>query len=320
MSSHSLICPRCGTVNSPGAVNCVACRINLEFARENPAQIERIRLDATGPGAGIEPSGVQLSGQASVLLPVLLLLGSFTFAYLLGETVHEFGHYLAHRLYGSRVAISLDPFGGSMTHGSGTPRETWGATSAAGPLLNLFAGIILTLSLWSKRKPALLPLLFWGPIALIQEGVTLSLGMLTPGGDALLIVEWGVPAPILLGLGMLSLASGVALLCWLLPLVGLSPADSLGRKLSVVAGGMVSFLFIRFLVSSLADPELAMENFAPLLFSILLAALVVGLFEPLYSLLKRISVIQPVPVTRAVAASSLTLGLAIVLFQLLTFP
>ena len=322
---NTATCPRCGTENRADAMNCVACRINLKFAQEHPAEIARIKQEDTkrekleGWAFGNALVGMPASKEESILLPGLLLLGSFAFAFCLGEAVHELGHFLTHRAYGFDVQIILDPFGGSKTLGSSSPREIWGITSAGGPFLNLLVSLVLLLFLRSKRRPALLPLLLWGPIALVQEGVTLSLGMLTPGGDAELIVDWGVPAAILVSLGVLLLASGVTVICWLLPLVNLSPADSFSRKFSVVTSGMVSFMVLRLLCSSLLSPDLASENAVPLIFSLLLATIVVLLYDPLYPILNRTTRTEPASVTWPATVVSIALGMGMILFQLVSF-
>ena len=213
---------------------------------------EDARSEQSGDGAMIYDLGGEPNLKAkSILLPVLLLLGSFMFAFCLGEAVHEFGHFITHRAYGVNVGVRLDPFGGSkILNGASAPHEILGITSLAGPLFNLLVGIAVSLSLWRVRRPMLLPLVLWGPVALVQEGVTFSLGMLTPGGDAQLIAEWGLPAVVVVGLGVLFLVSGIAMICWLLPLVNLSPVDSFGRKFAVVIAGMVSFFVLRLVISS----------------------------------------------------------------------
>ncbi|MBN1639722.1 MAG: hypothetical protein JXA09_00710 [Anaerolineae bacterium] len=139
------------------------------------------------------------------------------------------------------------------------------------------------------------------------------------GTENLPIVEWGVPAVVLISLGVLFLPSGVAGVCWLLPLVGLAPADSLGKKLGVVAGGMVSFMALRLLCSGLISPSQASENTIPLLFSMLLAAIVVLLYGPLHSMLTRVSRVDPAPVGWPATAVSGGLAVAVVLFQLVSF-
>lgn len=319
-------CPRCETENPAEAMNCISCGINLKFALENPDEIKRLKQkdglrELSGSAATLSDVGSESrSIDKTILLPVLLLLGSFVFAFCLGEAVHEFGHFMVHRAYGVNVGIRLDPFGGSrILNGSSAPQEILGITSLAGPLFNLLLGLTVSLSLWRVRRPMLLPLVLWGPVALVQEGVTFSLGTLTPGGDAQLIVAWGVPAVIIVGLGVLFLASGIAMICWLLPLVNLSPVDSFGRKFTVVIAGMVSFFLLRLIISSLTASSPVMENTVPLVFSILLATVVAGLYQPIYSTLSRISKTRLSPFTWPAPVVSIALGVGIVVFQLVTF-
>lgn len=322
----TVTCPRCGTENSADAMNCDACRINLRFALENPAEIERIKREDADRDQSVHDmlmagrDGRSATTDEPILLPVLLLLGSFVFAFCLGEAVHELGHFFVHRAYGVEVGVRLDPFGGSrILQGSSAPQGILGITSLAGPLLNLLIGLTLSLSLWRIRRPLLLPMVLWGPLSLVQEGVTFSLGMLTPGGDAELIVDWGVPAFVLVSLGVLFLVLGIALICWLLPLVGLSPADSFSRKFGIVAGGMLTFMVIRLLVSGFGSPNLLVENTVPLVFSLLLATIVVVAYRRVYSVLGRVSRTQLESVTRREAVTSMALGVSMVLLQLVTF-
>jgi hypothetical protein len=323
---NTLTCPRCGAENPASAMNCVECKINLSYAQEHPDEIQHIKqqdlrkqeeMRAASTNDQVSASGVN---DKPILKPVLLLLGSFVFTFCLGEAVHELGHFLAHRFYGVSVGIRLDPFGGShILNGSSAPHELWGVTSLAGPLLNLLLGLVVSLSLWRIRKPILLPLLLWGPTALVQEGVTFSLGMLTPGGDAQLMIEWGIPAAVLITLGVLFFVFGIALICWLLPLVNLSPSDSTSRKFGVVLGGMVSFFIIRLVFSSVRSSSAVMENTVPLVFSILLATIVVAMYQPVNSILSRISKTRPASVTWPATLLSLALGVGMIVFQLVTF-
>jgi hypothetical protein len=143
--------------------------------------------------------------------------------------------------------------------------------------------------------------------------------MLTPGGDADLIVRWGVPAVLLISLGVLFLVSGIAMICWLLPLVNLAPGNSYSRKFKIVTGGMVSFMVLRLLFSGLRSPNLLIENTVPLVFSILLATIVVFSYDPTYSILSRISRTELKSVNWPEAVFSTALGTGMVLFQLLSF-
>jgi ribosomal protein L40E len=42
----TIVCPKCGTENPADATNCSHCRVNLRFAAEHPAEIERAKLEA----------------------------------------------------------------------------------------------------------------------------------------------------------------------------------------------------------------------------------------------------------------------------------
>jgi hypothetical protein len=43
----SIICPKCGTENLAGEMNCRKCRINLKYAQEHPEQFEGPKQQAT---------------------------------------------------------------------------------------------------------------------------------------------------------------------------------------------------------------------------------------------------------------------------------
>ena len=77
------------------------------------------------------------------LKSILLLSVAFTFAFLLGEAVHELGHFLAHQVNGSPDAqIILNPFGASRIAGvKPLSLEAMAFTNAAGPLFNLALGM-----------------------------------------------------------------------------------------------------------------------------------------------------------------------------------
>jgi hypothetical protein len=316
-------CPRCGTENPEDAMNCGACRINLRFALENPAQIRRIRSeDASRAGDGESAAGqagARLSNRE--LLPsVLLLLGAFVFAFTLGEAVREMGHFLANRAYGTQAGIVLDPFGGShIVGGSAVAVHGRGVTAIAGPLLDLMAGLAVSVVLWRTRRPLLLPFVLWGPLALVQEGVTFSLGMLTPGGDAQRMVQSGIPGPLIVACGLAFLVLGMASVSSLLPLVGLARSDSFGTKVTVVAGGMVPFMALRALVSSTSSVAALQENLVPLVFSLLLVTLVASVYAPVYRIMRRWSQATVFPSTHPATFASLALATGMVAFQLAFF-
>jgi len=247
---------------------------------------------------------------------ILLLAGSFTFAFLLGEMVHDYGHYLGHLAYGNpdNVKVHLDPFGGTMIVGvSSLPDKVISVTSTTGPLFNLLLAVTCLLLLWHIRRPALFPFLLWGPIAMIQEGVNFSLGMMTPGGDAQWIAAIGVPRPLLLLTGSFLLVAGVKTISLLLPLTDIQRDEPFKDKYLIVLLGMCSLMFIRFFHSVVASPISIVENLVPLIFSLLLAVFVVLVYKPTS---ESTYAEKLKPVTWSVTASSMTLGISLFLFQM----
>jgi len=248
---------------------------------------------------------------------ILLLIGSFTFAFLLGEAVHELGHYLAHRAYGNAdIWIHLDPFGGSrIVSAAALPRESLGPTSAAGPLFNLALAVSCFLILWRWRAPALIPLLLWGPVALVQEGVGFTLGLLTPDGDGQWIIAWGVPGILVLALGLASLFAAIMTVSWLLPLASLGQDEPPGIIFAVLTTGISALMLVRAAHSILVSPNAATENLIPLIFSLLLTTMVLTLRRPLTSILGQPP--KPCSATWPVTVCSISLGAGMFLLQTL---
>ena len=124
-----------------------------------------------------------MDGPASPIRAVVLIAGASFFAYLLGVTVHEVGHYVANIALGvPETRIVLHPFDLSYTTEAGDLSEAFSTpfrlalASAAGPALNVALGTVVSLFVWRKRSPGWLPLLMWGPLALLVEGVGMVIG------------------------------------------------------------------------------------------------------------------------------------------------
>jgi hypothetical protein len=254
-----------------------------------------------------------------MIRPTLLLGGAFTFAFLLAEMIHDCGHYLCHQTYGNiQVQVHFDPFGGTHIVGADhLPAEILAITSAAGPLSNLAFGVICFVVLWKQKRPILLPLLLLGPLAMIQEGVTFSLGLLTPGGDAQWISNLGFPQSGLLAIGMLLLTGGLVALTLLLPLAGIEPGNPARRRLLIVLFSICPLMLIRFAYSLLVNPESTVENLIPLVFSLLLCAIIVFAQLPLARVTGKIAFSERPPATWRASITALILGLGMVTVQFL---
>jgi len=82
---------------------------------------------------------------------------------------------------------------------------------------------------------------------------------------------------------------------------------------------MVSFMLLRWVLAAIISPELSQENLIPLIFSLLLAVIVVLLNKPLQPLLRRIVEVRTGTVGWANVVVAAALAVGVVLFQLLTF-
>ncbi len=220
-----------------------------------------------------------------VALAILTVFSLFSFAFITNEAVHEAGHWLAHASYGSHVRVLLDPFGGSRILGGADSTAPATVTSLAGPLFSLlFASLIFTV-LWHRRGPISAPFLFMLPVALIQEGVTFSLGLLTPGGDAAHVAAFGIPTSVVALFGVFLLFAGIAALTLVLPLAGVSHEDRFEKNLLLIGTGMIALMLLRFTISTLRQSGPMVEAAVPLVFSTLLALAVAASFSPVHRIL-----------------------------------
>ena len=217
--------------------------------------------------------------RSGFLKTILLLMGSFAFAFLLGEMVHEWGHFLAHRSFGVEgISIHLDPFGGSRILGvRDLPLRVMGITTIAGPGLNLVAGILATMLFWRFSEPAFLPLILWGPVALIQEGVNGSLGLLSPGSDAQWLARWGAPQVVLIILGVGFILGGTVLINRILYRCGVLSGKPFLIRFILLFFGLGFLMILRTVVSLFQSPEAALENLPSLVFALILAVIISGL-------------------------------------------
>ncbi len=264
---------------------------------------------------------MKTDGLMKTIRTILLLGGAFTFAFLWGEMVHDSGHYICHLVYGNQqVEVHFDPFGGTHISGADSlPVQVLGVTSAAGPLGNLILGLMSFFALWRVKRPVLLPFLLWGPVAMIQEGVTFSLGMLTPGGDAAWISTLGIPKFEILLLGVLLLIGGVVFITVLLPLAGIQPGEPWGKVFSILLLSMCTLMLVRFIHALAIAPQHRLENTIPLLFSWLLATLVAVLFPPLTAGMEKDPASGSVSVTWPAPLFGLALGMSMFVIQMVTF-
>ncbi len=214
----------------------------------------------------------------------LLLFGSVALVMNLSVAVHELGHLIADRLNGLDARIVLEPFRGSFTDVlEPFPDELMGWPDAAGPIANLMVGLVLLAVIWRVRRPVLLPLLLWAPMALVQESTTAIVQLATdePGTDWVRIVATGIPGGLVVAGGLIGLLAGLTLLVAILPVSGLSVDGTYQRKAAMLATGMGGYLLLSLVVSvvfGFADVDVA-RNVRLVAFVVVLALLVAVVYR-----------------------------------------
>lgn len=153
-----------------------------------------------GPGRRLV-RGSRLS-QAAILLAL-----AYAFVSVATVLTHEAGHLALDRAYRADVRIVAPLFGAPRIEPIGAPVALpRGWPDAAGPLANVGVGLVLLPLLWRRRRPGLLPLLLWAPVALLQEGVDVLVQLATqaPGSDLVRVAEAGVSVWLLASLGAIA--------------------------------------------------------------------------------------------------------------------
>jgi len=276
------------------------------------------------------------SSRITLLKAALLFMGASFFAYCLCLSVHETGHYLSETILGgSPRGIALNPFGENYViylGASGTPLRR-AINGFSGPFFTVLIGVMVSLLLWRRRAPVLLPLLMVGSTSLITESVGMILSIIDVRGDWARVMQFGIPAGILGLLAVVMLIAGCIWMLQLLPLAGIRSQDPFWRKLVVFLAGIPVLLLCAVIYQTLfggdyyipawGGPSL-MENLRKartiqLGVSIVLTTIVTSLHKPLFPWLDRLSHTPVGQVRWRDTLIAIGLGAAIVIIQLVFF-
>lgn len=282
------------------------------------------------------------SSRLSLLRAIGLFMGTSFFAFLLCGVLHETGHYLASTILGVPVrGIVLHPFGqdyniylGDLSVALGTPlRRAFEAFS--GPFFNVLIGVMVSLLLWRRRAPVLLPLLMVGSTSLLMESVGIILEITDPmaSGDWSRVMQSGIPAGILWLLAVVMLIAGCIWMLQFLPLAGIRSQDPFWRKLVVFLAGIPVLLLCAVIYQTLFGENhyiptwrgyMLAENLRKaktiqLGVSIVLLTAIAALHKPLFPWLDRLSHTPAAQVRWRDALIAIGLGLAITIIQLVFF-
>ncbi|MHA2035122.1 MAG: hypothetical protein ACW98X_01735 [Promethearchaeota archaeon] len=259
----------------------------------------------------------------TILGSILLLLGSYTFSYILGLIFHESGHALAYTIVGiPNIRIHVHPFALSYCSSGFRPPEVLPFTGSMGPILNLVCSSIISLSLWRKRNPKLLPLLMCAGTAYISEGIGIIIDLV----DLPLLTDWGKVmiiggvSPIIIGIiGVVFLIIGSIFMLLLMPLQNISHRDVFWKRLLITTSISVYFL-LSVIYTSIFDASTLEWRlyafFSALGFSILLTAI----YKPIFPYLDRLSHTETTSIPRSAIIIALGSALGIIIFVLIFFP
>ena len=193
------------------------------------------------------------------LKSIVLIFGAVGFSFNVGNVIHEFGHAVADWISGipfSKIHIIIHPFfSPHMNIEGGIPDSMIGWPDAAGPLANVVFGLIIFGLLWKKRNPFIFPLLFWGPLACIQEGIGQIMTTSDFGSDAARMIAAGFPELLLVAISIVLILIGIFLFGLIFPLGGISTNTSVFKRLGIIAGGMIPYGLLTLMICTLASPN-----------------------------------------------------------------
>lgn len=260
--------------------------------------------------------------QSRSLQTILLIFGAFAFSFNLGNGIHEFGHAVADYVAGipiSNIHIILHPFlSPHMVIDGDIPNSLMGFSDAAGPLANVILGLLVFALLWRIRQPYMLPFLFWGPLACVQEGFGQIVNISQTGTDAARMVAAGFPSFVLILISTLLLLVGITLFIMLVPVSGIQPNNRLPKRLGILAAGMVSYGLITLIINYLMDaPQSDISRSINITIGfVIISVLVSLLYGPVNRLLKHLTSYKEYNVSWSFSFFAFGLSIVIIMSQL----
>ncbi len=188
---------------------------------------------------------------------LIFLVSSFTLAFCLQIVVHESGHYIFGMLTGAKHGrVILHPFYNSQVL-FGTEPSVRGQilTGIMGPALDLIAATLITVFLWKKKTPLVLPFLAWGSLAFFGEGLGIigSLSMYSGNNgiryyeDITQLCRLGVQPLAILVAAIIFTLAGSILMALIMPLAGIKREDNFLKRLCAYAVYLPLYFFVAVL-------------------------------------------------------------------------
>lgn len=253
------------------------------------------------------------SNKTGLWSPVSIAM-SFLVAFWIQLIVHECSHYVVGLLTGASDGhLYLHPFYNSKVvfiHSGSKISEI--LTGIAGPILDLVFSTLVGILFWHKKTVKWLPLLMWGSIAYIGEGI----GMLSSIAiypdyieDMTQLVGVGVPIEVLTLISILLLCIGLVWMVLLMPMAGIPLKGQYLKRLIAYLCCLplyfgLAFCFIK--VFKPMDYETSSMRLMQLQISAVLAFLLTLLHQPINNLMKLM--IKPKGINHPTRNEGLMLG------------
>lgn len=257
----------------------------------------------------------------STIKPMLLLFGSWVFAYLLGVSIHEIGHALAAVQLGyTNIRIYLHPF--ELNYVISTLNSESLLYSISGPLFNLIIATILTLVLWKFRNQYTLPILMLGPATFIPEGVAMIIEATAyphSNADWVRVVKFGMPYAILWIIAFVTIAIGCFIFLLLVPIVYDVQKNESRKSFFIILSALPGWYLLNVIYSSILDLDRLIKKIVTLASSILLVILFTFTYERLFPRIERISRSELKEISWIAIGLSLSLAVTMIIVQFLTY-
>ncbi len=253
--------------------------------------------------------------------PMLLLFGSWVFAYLLGVTIHEIGHAIATAKLGyTNIRIFLHPF--ELNYVTSTLNSSSLFYSISGPLFNLIVASVITLVFWKIRNQYTLPILMLGPAAFISEGVAMIIEATAyphSNADWVRAVEFGMPYALLWFQAFICILIGCFIFLLLVPLICDFQSNESKKIFFTVLTSIPLWYLVNIIYSTIFDLDRLVKKITSFASSLALIILFTFTYNRLYPHLEKISRSDSKEVTWTSVWLSLSLAVTIIIVQLLTY-
>ncbi|MCG2786466.1 MAG: hypothetical protein L6461_15345 [Anaerolineae bacterium] len=236
---------------------------------------------------------------------LVFLASSFILAFCLQVTVHELGHFLTGLLVGAQGGqVFLHPFYNSQVVFKSTPGVIGLVlVGVMGIGLYLLLATLLGSLAWRRKNPLFLPILMWGAIAYIGEGIGLLSSLAVYPEyyeDITQLFRLGIPSTPIIVVSVLFVLIGLIWMALVMPTAGLAESDPFWKRLAAYLCCLPLYFGLAIVYIQIFNPTDVSTldvRTKQLLISLVFALLLAILHRPIHGLMKRIlqprAVIQP---------------------------